>query len=45
MALMDMGATDNFISVGEVEKLRLKVKNSERWAKAVNSKARPIAGS
>lgn len=37
IALVDTGATHNFVRVEEEEKLGLKVKEDKRWIKTVNS--------
>ncbi|XP_043700305.1 uncharacterized protein LOC122651025 [Telopea speciosissima] len=41
-AMIDTGATHNFVSMEEAKKLGLKVSKEGGWLKAVNSQARPI---
>lgn len=43
-ALIDTGATHNFVSVEEAKRLDLKVKQDKGWSKPVNSEAKPIHG-
>ncbi|GFZ17469.1 hypothetical protein Acr_26g0007390 [Actinidia rufa] len=43
-ALVDTGASHNFIEIKEAERLGLKFKEGQGWLKAVNSEARPIYG-
>nr|CAD1825948.1 unnamed protein product [Ananas comosus var. bracteatus] len=43
-AMVDTGATHNFIATGEAERLRLTLSKDGSRMKAVNSKAQPIAG-
>ncbi|XP_043717547.1 uncharacterized protein LOC122665462 [Telopea speciosissima] len=43
-AMVDTGATHNFVSMEEAKKLGLKVSKEGGWLKAVNSQARPIEG-
>ncbi|KAK0594587.1 hypothetical protein LWI29_037966 [Acer saccharum] len=43
-AMLDTGATHNFVSIDEAKKLGLKATNGGGTIKAVNSPAKPIAG-
>ncbi|GFZ14973.1 hypothetical protein Acr_24g0011630 [Actinidia rufa] len=43
-ALVDTGASRNFIEVKEAKRLGLQFKEEQGWLKAVNSEARPIYG-
>ncbi|KAJ4957081.1 hypothetical protein NE237_013864 [Protea cynaroides] len=43
-AMVDTGATHNFVSTDEAKRLGLKVAKETGWLKAVNSQARPIHG-
>ncbi|GFY82540.1 hypothetical protein Acr_02g0007800 [Actinidia rufa] len=43
-ALIDTGASHNFIEVKEVKRLGLQLKKEQGWIKAVNTEARPIYG-
>ena len=43
-ALLDMGATHNFVSVNEAKRLGLKSTKEGGTMKAVNSPAKPITG-
>ena len=43
-AMVDTGATHNFVSTEEAKKLGLKVSKETGWLKTVNSQARPIHG-
>ncbi|GFY87141.1 hypothetical protein Acr_05g0007800 [Actinidia rufa] len=43
-ALIDTGASHNFIEVKEAKKLGLQLKEEQGWIKAVNTEARPIYG-
>ncbi|KAJ7949903.1 Gag-asp_proteas domain-containing protein [Quillaja saponaria] len=43
-ALLDTGASHNFLKVNEARKLGIKFKEEQGWIKAVNSEARPIYG-
>ncbi|KAK2988588.1 hypothetical protein RJ640_011558 [Escallonia rubra] len=42
--LMDMGATHNFITMEEVERLGLNVVDGGGWLKTVNAEAKPLQG-
>ena len=43
-ALIDTGASHNFIKVDEAKRLGLKVEKSDGWLKTVNSEAKPLSG-
>ncbi|KAH7843139.1 hypothetical protein Vadar_013087 [Vaccinium darrowii] len=43
-ALVDIGATHNFVSVEEAKRLGLKPTKEAGWLKAVNSEAKPLLG-
>ena len=43
-ALVDSGATHNFVATREATKLGLKLEEDTRWIKVVNSKAHKIQG-
>ncbi|GFZ01988.1 hypothetical protein Acr_15g0005970 [Actinidia rufa] len=43
-ALIDTGASHNFMEVKEAKRLGLQFKEEEGWVKAVNTEARPIYG-
>ncbi|GFZ10101.1 hypothetical protein Acr_21g0007000 [Actinidia rufa] len=43
-ALIDTGASYNFIEVKEAKRLGLQLKEEQGWIKAVNTEARPIYG-
>ncbi|XP_028072148.1 DNA damage-inducible protein 1-like [Camellia sinensis] len=43
-ALVDTGATHNFVSTEEAKRLGLKMKEDKGWSKPVNTKAKPIQG-
>ncbi|GFZ06826.1 hypothetical protein Acr_18g0009960 [Actinidia rufa] len=43
-ALIDTGASHNFIEVKEAKRLGLQLKEEQGWIKAVNTEARPIYG-
>ncbi|GFZ18140.1 hypothetical protein Acr_26g0014090 [Actinidia rufa] len=43
-ALIDTGASHNFIEVKEAKRLSLQLKEEQGWIKAVNTEARPIYG-
>ncbi|KAK2993268.1 hypothetical protein RJ640_001050 [Escallonia rubra] len=42
--LMDTGATHNFITMGEAERLGLNVVDGRGWLKTVNAEAKPLQG-
>ncbi|KAK2984794.1 hypothetical protein RJ640_004619 [Escallonia rubra] len=42
--LMDTGATHNFITIGEAERLGLNVVDGGGWLKTVNAEAKPLQG-
>lgn len=44
LALVDTGATHNFVAEREIERLKLKITSSKSKIKAVNSEARPSRG-
>ncbi|GMP43785.1 hypothetical protein CsSME_00013016 [Camellia sinensis var. sinensis] len=43
-AMVDVGATHNFVSVEEARRLELKTSKESGWLKAVNSEAKPLHG-
>ncbi|KAK3025407.1 hypothetical protein RJ639_044662 [Escallonia herrerae] len=43
-AMVDTGATHNYISSTEVERLGLTLEKGCKWVKAINSAAQPVAG-
>ena len=43
-AMIDTGATHNFVSEGEARRLKLKISTEAGWLKAVNSAAKPSQG-
>ncbi|GMP84440.1 hypothetical protein CsSME_00037971 [Camellia sinensis var. sinensis] len=43
-ALVDTGATHNFVSIEEAKRLGLKMKEDKGWSKPVNAEAKPIQG-
>ncbi|GFS31769.1 hypothetical protein Acr_00g0019100 [Actinidia rufa] len=43
-ALIDTGASHNFIEVKEAKRLGLQLKEEQGWIKAINTEARPIYG-
>lgn len=43
-ALVDTGATHNFVTEGEAKRLGLQVTMGDNWVKSVNATARPLKG-
>ena len=43
-ALIDTGASHNFIKVDKAKRLELKVKKSDSWLNMVNLEAKPLSG-
>ena len=43
-AMIDTGATHNFVSEAEARRLKLQTSKEAEWLKAVNSTAKPLQG-